>query len=162
MKYALLWYALTQWKVMEGKIAHKCYMREWLNVFLVSEMARPTQTVQWDYTVLSVWDEQCLHSFLLEDTTFTEFCQLWRWLCSRMVDPIFEQKLRGWYADWPFTLLQVGWEAFQSWLVLCVQWWLKFVTLQCCASGLWWMRLFWKKLRSLVSTGVIDRLWHSS
>lgn len=31
-EYELLCCVLTQWKVMEGKIAHKCCMRIWLNV----------------------------------------------------------------------------------------------------------------------------------
>lgn len=37
----------------------QCHMRVWLHVFLVKEMARPTETVQWNYPVLFIRDEQC-------------------------------------------------------------------------------------------------------
>lgn len=107
-----------------------------------------------------------MSSVLLEDATCIKCCLTWCRLCRRLVDPIFEQNLGRWCADWPSTLLQVGWAAIQSRLVLCVQCWLKCVASQCCTLELWRLCLFQgkknnKQLRSLVSICVTHKPCHS-
>lgn len=78
---------------------------------------------------------------------------MWCWSCNRMIGPIFERKFGGCYADWQTTVLQMGWGTLQGNSVLCVE-----TPTLMAASGLQWMWLFWKKQRSLISSGVIDRL----